>query len=189
MEVKDSTGEMRDRMKVNESRPKITDFKGRKGFRYRDEIQPDGSIVPVVSYTPNVDGVPTKQAKEVQEAMTPFIRSDVERRSNLPQVERIALRDQAGNVRLLKPALADQKARQNGWSHVWRPGGIRVESGLSGKMLWRPLGDTWEPTGRTQVGYDGEECDKATVQVDPDGNEWRYLDGAWRMTEEQCSGA
>jgi hypothetical protein len=111
--------------------------------------------------------------------------ADAERQAKLAKPEQAALLTPEG-VRHVDPALAEQTARQNGWTHHWRAGGSRVESGIGG-MLWRRCPDgSWEPLGRrtlTDPYFESEPLD--SIQFDPAGNAWVLTaDQEWSMLED-----
>jgi hypothetical protein len=162
--------------KNNKLKPTESDFKGKKG--YKRTYRPDGSYEWSYSFTPNENGKKTKEAQEVGEALKPWQRAEVERMARRPVKPKDKLRDQNGEIRLIDPAKADLTARKNGWSHVWRAGGVPVESGVNG-MLFRRNGNGWEPTGRLEAGVMGREAPTDQVQHDPDGNPWVYNGMEW----------
>jgi hypothetical protein len=127
----------------------------------------------------------TKVGAEVLDIMRPGMRADAERQAKLAKPEQAALLTPEG-VRHVDPALAEQTARQNGWTHHWRAGGSRVESGIGG-MLWRRCPDgSWEPLGRrtlTDPYFESEPLD--SIQFDPAGNAWVLTaDQEWSMLED-----
>jgi len=163
--------------------------KGRKGYRefHYDESGkevpgPDanGRFQYAYEFKPNEGGKLTREAHEALEWMKPATDEGL-RRSMSQQTarDRVRLRDTDGRSRIIDAALAEQTARRNGWSHVWRAGGLTVESGVEGDMLWRQVADGWEPTGRKTVGVLGEPADVTVVQFDPDGEPWTWNGSEW----------
>jgi hypothetical protein len=161
--------------------PREADFVGRKG--YRRTTRPDGSYAWRYRFQQNVGGKRTRAGHEVLERMTPFIRADTERHAKLEAKRpRAALKDRDGGVRYLDPALADDAARRNGWSHNWRARGNTVERGVDG-MLFRCAAGAWEPLGVNCLGAPlrgTSHVPRRGIQHDPSGRPWRWIAGEWR---------
>ncbi len=164
--------------------PVEADFIGRKG--YSRKYRPDGSYEWRFRYRPNVNGKATKTQEEMVQRMRPFMRADVERHGKIQaKQERVAMKDGEGRVGLVDAGLADQAARRNGWTHSFRARG-NVEPGVGGKypMLWRRCaGGAWEPLGVHCLGTPlrgSPTVPRRGIQLDPDGNPWRWIAGEWR---------
>ena len=167
--------------RVQRLKPKESDLIGKRG--YRREYREDGSYEWRYRFKTNDRGRPTKQALEVGEMMRPFQVADAERHlKNQAREERVALRDRDGHSHFLDPALADQTARQNGWSHRWRARGAAVECGTGG-MMWRRARTGWEPLGVRCFGtplFGGSaRVSRRGLQWDPDGAPWRWNGTQW----------
>lgn len=106
--------------------PKITDFIGRKGFTHRveQETRSDGTVknVDVVSWKPNENGKPTRQAEEVNEARRAHRAAELERAVELAGHRATEAMSDGGGTRYVPPHLAAQSAERNGWSHRWMRG-------------------------------------------------------------------
>lgn len=171
--------------------PREAEYVGRKG--YRRKYRPDGTYEWRYRFQQN-DGSPTNtkrtaEGHQVLERMRPFMRADTERQAKLQKQQQIeTMKDRDGQMRLVPAGLTDQAARRNGWSHVWRARGNRVETGAGG-MLFRLLrcdGGGWEPLGvhclGTPLRGGSATVPRRGIQYDPDGNPWRWIAGAWRRT-------
>lgn len=167
--------------------PREAEYVGRNGYRRR--YRPDGTYEWRYRFQQN-DGSPTNtkrtaEGHQVLERMRPFMKADAERQARLQkQHETATMRDAQGEVRLVPAGLTDQAARRNGWSHVWRARGNRVETGAGG-MLFRWSAGAWEPMGVRCLGTPlrgSAAVPRSGYQRDPDGNPWRWIAGAWRRT-------
>lgn len=165
--------------------PTESDFKGRKGYwkKPKDSANPDGPYDWGFRYRPNVNGKPTKTQQEMLSRFKPFMRADTERHAKLEAAkDRVTLKDRDGGVRFVDPALADQAARRNGWSHSWRVRGNPVERGVDG-MLFKLVGGDWWPLGVRCLGIPlrgRQRVSRKGLQHDPDGHPFRWVAGAWR---------
>lgn len=169
--------------------PVESDFIGRKGYSRR--YRADGTYEWRFRYRPNVNGKPTGTQSEVVERMRPFMRADTERHAKLESAkDRARLKDKDGAVRFVEPALADQAARRNGWTHSWRARGNRVERGFDG-MLYRCASGTWEALGVHCLGTPlrgSALVPRRGIQHDPDGHPWRFVAGEWRRVTDADAG-
>lgn len=161
--------------------PKESQFIGRKGY-YR-HYNKDGSYRWGFKYRPNVDGKTTKIGGEILDSMRPFMRADVARHQKLEaEKRRVAVRDGAGQIRMLEPHLAERARLEHGWGTPTVRGASKLYDGEGG-MLWRRRGDEWQPTGRRCLGrplFGSAFVSKLSVQYDPDGNPWRWIAKKWR---------
>lgn len=161
--------------------PTEAQFVGKKG--YKRKYRADGTYEWRYRYTTNHKGKLTREANEVLEMMRPFSKADTDRHSALEQKKpRVALKSRDGAIQFVEPALADRTARQNGWTHVWRARGNRVERGPD-SMLFRCVGGEWEALGVHCLGtplWGSATVPRRGVQHDPDGRPWRWIAGSWR---------
>ncbi len=97
-------------------------------------------------------------------------------RSNTPHENII---DSHGNVRQINSAAAENSARQNGWRHHWRARGFRVKSGVDGRMDFRLLAGSWQPTGYKLERGERVPVSRRGVFYDPDGLMWKWIKGDW----------
>jgi len=159
------------------------------GLPIRRRYRPDGQYEWRSKIkTKDSNGKLSKHAHIMGELMKPFMVADTERHAiNQEKLERVRVRDCDGGVRTLDPALADGAVRTHGWGHVWRAGGLKVERGVMGDMLWRWGYPGWEPLGVRCFGeplFGGTRTvSRRGLQLDPDGNAWRWIDKAWRMID------
>jgi hypothetical protein len=104
--------------KVNALRPSIADFKGKRGFNYREEVDANGDVTPHVGFVQNYgDGRgPTPAALALIEAMRPHNRASAELQSKAQAgIARETMVDAAGNRHEVEPHLAPAAAKMNGW--------------------------------------------------------------------------
>ena len=131
--------------KVQALKPTEDQFVGKQGYQRR--YRKDGSYTWSYRWRPNINGVKTKEQKEVDALMQPFQRADSERVANLQgRRERIALRDSEGRRQYLEPDKLDHATRQNGWRHDWRGAGgmIKPELPPGYRARWvRAKDGTW----------------------------------------------
>jgi hypothetical protein len=116
--------------KVNALRPSISDFKGKRGFDYREEVDANGDVTPHVGFVQNYgDGRgPTPAALAMIEAMRPHNRASAELQSRTQAgIQREALVDAAGERHYVEPHLVPQAAR-NGWHSPKRIVGLLARS-------------------------------------------------------------
>lgn len=176
------------RKKVKES-----DLIGRKG--YERKYNADGTYRWRYKYGVSNQGKPTREFSESVEMMAPYSRASVEfyqkHHANKPKA---ALVDHEGRTRLVEPALADQTARRTGWSHRWRAGGSRVESGPGGMLFRMKTRGGWEPIGngrwclgtpltaggRPRRGKMDGTMLRLYPQIAPDGEIWEWVLGEWQ---------
>lgn len=187
-----TVAQVREKSRIKKLLPTRDDFRGKAGYREFEKPLADGSTWEY-RWTPNDGhGRPTRETGMVGEAMKEFQRADTARHvANQSATPRAAMRDANGAVQYVDAAFADGAARQNGWGHVWRPRGASVERGVDG-MMWRLLGGAWTPTGRWCLGTPATQSSRPpagkrdgtiktnTMQRDPDGEPWRWINGEWR---------
>jgi hypothetical protein len=177
---------------VHRKRIKESDLVGKKG--YERKYNPDGTYRWRYKYPVNDRGKPARAFSESVEMMAPYNRGAAEfyQKHHAGQ-PKAALLNHEGQTRLVEPALADQTARRTGWSHRWRAGGSRVESGPGG-MLFRQVRGGWEPIGegrwclgtplttggRPRCGKKDGAMLRLYPQMDPDGEVWEWTLGEWQ---------
>lgn len=136
-----------------------------------------------VTNVPNWDsrGRRTKASLKLQEMFTPFVRSETSRaRARLPR-EKEAVIDRNGSLHYLEPQIAKNLSRSMGLRPVIRLGGVAVVPGPDG-MLFRWLARSWMPLGVSCLGtplVGSPRVSRKTIQRDPSGQPWRWIDGEW----------
>lgn len=86
---------------------------------------------------------------------------------------------EGGIQKLVRPHRVKFEALRHGLKvKVSYRGGFHVERGPDG-MLFRWIGDRWEPTGRVAAALTSDEVPCRGIQRDPDGRPWRGVRGRW----------
>lgn len=107
--------------------------------RIERKFREDGNYSWRVKYQQNDNGTVTKDGHRMSELMMPWARADTERHARLnAQVERVAVKDDAGSVHYL-PVSQEHAAAANGW---------HSENRLIGVLARRVNGDFCERCDR-----------------------------------------